>query len=76
MTEQEKQKLQTKLVAACCRLQKVEDDKKESNAAFRDEIKETKRRIEALSVAINAGEFTPLHDVLDEHELADIMRAE
>ena len=52
--------LKTKLVETCLHLNRTEADKKESNAAFSEEIKGAKTRINLLSEAVNSGSLEGL----------------
>jgi hypothetical protein len=76
MNESAKVKLRAKLVDTCVHLEKTEQDKKASNAAFGEEIKGAKKRINAISTALKISEFHSLHGVLDEFELEALMKPE
>jgi len=60
MTPEVKDYLKTKLVETCLHLNKTKADKKDSNAAFNEEIKGAETRVNLLSEAVNSGRFEGL----------------
>ena len=52
--------LKTKLVETCLHLSKTKADKKESTAAFNEEIKGAEVRVNLLSEAVNSGSIEAL----------------
>jgi len=54
MTPEVKDYLKTKLVETCLHLNKTKADKKESLAAFSEEIKGAEKRVNLLSEAVNS----------------------
>ena len=70
MQEDVREKLKNKLVELTCKMRATTDEKKEMAAGFASVIKEQKKKIDAISVAISSSDETVLESYFGEEYAA------
>jgi ribosomal protein S15P/S13E len=72
MNQKQIEFLSAKIVQISTHIEKVTEDKKDLNAGYNREIRDSKKRVKVYCKAISTDDINKLGEVMGEFELADI----